>query len=650
MADKDIHINIINNRQFILSPAVQSGRDKESSNKDFYQEDVDNPNLGRLGSGMKVLHKKTQIPYTILSIEKEKVIKLNLQEKINSTIDLMYKTSHPYLFRLLNHYETEGHLFLIFEPYDGDSLYNRIQQGKCDLQTILKYFVEILLGIQHMHTFQFYDINIFPENILIGECVKLTDYGLKISGKNDGPKREIRHLRARNTTYDINAYSSPEEILGIMGKEQFVSGPKTDSWNCGILLFEMLTNFKSPFRGDTDELYINSLLNGEIDLSLINDDFCKDLISKLIQSNPKDRIDIEEILNMEYIKNINIEQPEIDPSDNIINPDEEERENENNENNENDSEENEKKEEIIKKLKEENEYLKKALELCKGLDGEKNNEANKEKSKTLENKNGESESIEDSNKNILKLLDNNNEQKNNTSSSSSSESDLDNESESSSEDMNNDNLFVRCEKYKEKYLNSKKKITKLKKKIKNLNDEIEELRKEKNNIREQKILNILTNFEKVNISKINSISELSDIIINSVNSFRESQQNLENLIDKLISDSAEEHISLVKENKKYIDDKGKVFFDTLENLSNTGTKQIEIELNKEKEERKKKKKKKNLEIAELKSKYEIIKQRELLLNEKIKILEERNKATADLNESLIQSKNIMKNFGKKPEG
>ena len=29
---------------------------------------------------------------------------------------------------------------------------------------------------------------------------------------------------------------------------------------------------------------------------------------------------------MDYIKNINIEQPEIEPSDNIINPDEEEEE------------------------------------------------------------------------------------------------------------------------------------------------------------------------------------------------------------------------------------------------------------------------------------------------------------------------------------
>ena len=654
MTDKNIHINQISNRQYILSPAIQSGNDKECSNKDFYQEDVEVPNLGRLGLGMKVVHRKTQIPYTIINFEKQKVANLKFQEKINSTIDLMYKTSHPYLFRLLNHYETEGHVFLIFEPYDGDSLDHIIQKGKCDLTTALKYFVEILLGIQHMHTFGFYNLNIYPENILIGECVKLTDYGLKMTGKNDGPKREKRRLRKGNLNYVINAYHTPEEIIGLLSGSIPASGPKTDSWNCGILLYEMLTNFKSPFKGDTDENYINSLINAEIDLSVIKDEFCKDLISKLIKRNPEDRIDIEDILNMEYIKNINIEQPEIDPSDNIINPDDDEEEeeekiNENNENenenenenvNENEKEDEDDKDDIIKRLKEENEYLKKALELTQGLKGEENTEVNKNKLKPLEslniNQNGEIASKGDSHKNILNFIEekDNNQQQN--SSSSEEENDDNTFGDSSSEEMNNESLYVRCERYKEKYLKSKKKIKKLEKKIKNLNGEINQSQKEKNQIKEQKSLNILNNFEKLNTSKINDINELSEIILNSVNLFRESQKNIESLIDKLISISAEEHLSLINENKKYIDNKGKTFFETLEKLNMNGNKQRDVDIAKEREERKKMDKKKDSEISELKTKYEISKQREALLNDKIKALEERNNATVELNKSLAK--------------
>ena len=649
MTDKNVHINQISNRQYILSPAIQSGNDKESSNKDFYQEDVEVPNLGRLGIGMKVVHRKTQIPYTIINFEKEKVANLNLQEKINATIELMYKTSHPYLFRLLNHYETEGHVFLIFEPYDGDSLDHIIQKGKCDLQTILKYFVEILLGVQHMHTFQFYNMNIYPENILIGECVKLTDYGLKMTGNNEGPKREVRRLKKGNLNYVINSYHPPEEISGILNGEIPYPTSKTDSWNCGILLFELLTNFKSPFRGDTDEQFINSLLNAEIDLSLINDDFCKELISKLVKKNPEERMEIEEILNLEYVKNINIEQPDIDPSDNIINPDDDEEEEKNNENNENndDEEEQEDKNEVIKRLKDENEYLKKALELCQGLNGEINEE-NKGQIKPLEkaniNKNSETLSKDDIKANLQKLAEkgknvkneNNNKGDSSSSSSSFDDNDFNDISESSSEDLNNENLYVRCEKYKEKYLKAKKNIRKLEKCNKNLTEEVNQLQKEKKQIIEQKTLNILNNFEKLNTSKINDINELSEIIINSVNLFRESELNLESLIDKLIAISAEEHLSLIEENKKYIDNKGKVFFDTLENINVSGNKQNEAEMLKEKEERKKMDKKKDAEISELKAKLEMSKHKEELLNEKIIALEERNKATADLNQSLMK--------------
>ena len=47
-------------------------------------------------------------------------------------------------------------------------------------------------------------------------------------------------------------------------------------------------------------------------------------------------------------------------------------------------------------------------------------------------------------------------------------------------------------------------------------------------------------------------------------------------------------------------------------------------------------KKKDSEISELKTKYEISKQREALLNDKIKALEERNNATVELNKSLAK--------------
>ena len=317
-----LHINQIKNRQYILSPAVQSGNDRECINKDFYQEgDNSSVSLGKLGLGMKVVHRKTTTPYTIIHLEKERIAKFKLTKKINSTLDLMYKSSHPYLFRLLNHYETETHVFMIFEEYDGDSLEEIIMKGRCDLDNSLKYLVEIMLGVQHMHNFRLYNLNVNPENVLITECVKLTDYGLKMEGKNQKPKRTNILLKKDNINYIINAYTSPEELNAILNKKPCILNGKTDSWNCGILLYEMLTKFESPFKGKNNEEFIKAILNCEIDLEPIKDEFCRDLISKLVRKNPQDRIDIDKVLEMDYIvNNVLIEQPEIDFSDNIINP------------------------------------------------------------------------------------------------------------------------------------------------------------------------------------------------------------------------------------------------------------------------------------------------------------------------------------------
>ena len=133
----------------------------------------------------------------------------------------------------------------------------------------------------------------------------------------------------------------------------------------------MLINFKSPFilNNNNENNYVsfekeiaNAVINKEIDLSLTTDTFCKDLINKLLIKNPKERLDIKDILNKNYIKNISIDQRKIDLNDNIINPDEDE----NGEEEEPDSDD---KDNIIKKLISENQILKE--QLSKELNDEK---------------------------------------------------------------------------------------------------------------------------------------------------------------------------------------------------------------------------------------------------------------------------------------
>ena len=415
----------------------------------------------------------------------------------------------------------------------------------------------------------------------------------------------------------------------------------------------MLTNFKSPFNinnNDTnyisfDNELINAIMNEQIDLSLINDDFCRDLISKLLKKNPKERIDIQDVLNIDFIKSINIEQKDIDLTDNIINPEEDE---------EDDSDD---KDGLINRLVSENELLKKELSkerlsnknihflqaMQKGikpfLSGNKNEEKNDldmNKENEIKNENQKDvELISDKDKNEENININIKDFKSNNSSFS----DEDILEDKSSSNENDENIYNKYKSLKEKYSSMKSKNISLQKKIKSLTEEIADLKREKNEILEQKSLNVLNNFEKIDTSKITNISELSDLVINSVNIFRESQKNFQDLIDKLIKISDNEHKSLMDESKKYIENQGKTFFDILKQLSLNNKKKESNEENKM--ESKNRNLLKETEISELKKKYELSKQRESLLKEKIKVLEEKNNATEALNKNLMTTFNEM---------
>ena len=702
--EKKLHVNQIKNRQYILSPAVQSGNDRECVNKDFYQEgDNSSVSIGKLGIGMQVVHRKTGIPYTIVHFEKNRVTKL--QKKINSTLDLMYNSSHPYLFRLLNHYETDSHVFMIFESYDGDSLDDKILKDRCDLENSLKYLVEVMLGVQHMHRFKLFNLNVNPENVLINECVKLTDYGLKMEGKSKKPKRTNILLKKDNINYLINAYTSPEELNAILNKKPCILNGKTDSWNCGILLYEMLTKFGSPFKGKTNEEFINAILNCEIDLEPISDPFCKELISKLVRKNPEERIDIDKVLNMDDIKNVDIEQPEIDFSDNIINPIDEDEFNKNqqileqsistNKNNNqlknttsspnpeaNNKNQQYKKE--ITNLKSENDSLKQLVEdLRKQVvsSGRKKRAASKHsKLKSMvidmgseivadQNEQGiqnekeenteknENEKKEDGGINLDDILndeDNDLEVKKDEKKDKmenkieeinkgikheiiQEEDDEDEDYSDKEEEYNDENLFVRCEKYKERNNQLKEKLHKLSKKNKRFKIIEEEYKKQIELLKDEKDKKILETLEKINTEPIYEINDLVNIILNSINIFKNSHTELKSSIEKLISISDTQNQKLSEENKNYLDTKTKLFFDIMNNKISEA--EAYNELNKPEDKNGNKIQNQindtnNNKIEdknnEYKQKYEEMKKKEELLNEKIKMLEENLKNVEDL--------------------
>ena len=220
-----------------------------------------------------------------------------------------------------------GNVYLVFQYMEHDFSGLRMSEYTFNLGEIKYIFYEILSGMAYLHKCKIIHRDIKTSNILInnkGE-IKIGDYGL--SRRDNKQKEEIK-----NYTYKVCTicYRAPELLLG--SREY---GPEIDIWSIGCVFCELLTGvilFKEnnsekdqlnkifSICGTPDEkkwpgitkmpywkefwqktAYKNSLRENFKDNKFV-DDITFDLIQKLLELNPKNRITAEEALKHDFFK------------------------------------------------------------------------------------------------------------------------------------------------------------------------------------------------------------------------------------------------------------------------------------------------------------------------------------------------------------
>ena len=323
--------NKLTNRLFILSPPVKEGKDIECSKNDFTQEATEYISLGFIGKAVKASHKKTNRLYSIKAIRKDKIVKVGFTSTMNKYIDIMYKIDHCFFLRLLNHFEDETNLYLIFQCINETTLLDKINLRILDKDKIFKYSKQILEAVQFLHSKKIYFNSLEPESIIIdnNDNVRLTDYAYsKITGFESNQRNGFK----TDTNTYINSYVAPELIScnkGKLHKHRSKGSDKSDLWELGILMYEMITGnllfYKNGISADEFFRIISIPLskNKEIikSLSEIPEEFksLTEIIKQLLDFNPNKRITIEKILKTKNFTDIIYEKKEIDPSERIIN-------------------------------------------------------------------------------------------------------------------------------------------------------------------------------------------------------------------------------------------------------------------------------------------------------------------------------------------
>lgn len=94
-------------------------------------------------------------------------------------------------------------------------------------------------------------------------------------------------------------YIAPEVLTYTYGKE-------CDIWSLGVCMYQLLTS-KMPFNGRDQDGLFKKIKKGVFDMPESFSPDLKDLISKMIEVNPKKRITADEIVNHVWMTK-NLEQ------------------------------------------------------------------------------------------------------------------------------------------------------------------------------------------------------------------------------------------------------------------------------------------------------------------------------------------------------
>ena len=197
---------------------------------------------------------------------------------------MLIKFNHINVILVTEIFESYDSYYTVMEYCEGGELFNYIvKKRRLSEEESSFFFYQIINGLEYIHSLNMVHRDLKPENLLLTKdhILKIIDFGLSnyFYDKND----------LLSTPCGSPCYASPEMVSG-----KKYNGFKVDIWSTGIILYAMLCGFL-PFEDKNNEILFKKIRRCKLEfphyISLIS----KDLIKKILVTNPDKRISIKEI-------------------------------------------------------------------------------------------------------------------------------------------------------------------------------------------------------------------------------------------------------------------------------------------------------------------------------------------------------------------
>lgn len=250
---------------------------------------IGNYRLGKtlgVGSFSKVKlaeHEPTGKKVAVKILNRHKIRAQQMEEKLKREIKILKMCMHPHIIRLYEVIETSTDVFVITEYSSGGELFDYIvERGRLAEPEARRFFQQIISGVEYCHKHMIAHRDLKPENLLLDEHsnVKIADFGLS-NCMLDGCFLK--------TSCGSPNYAAPEVISG-----KLYAGPEVDIWSCGVIVYALLCG-TLPFDDESIPYLFRKIKGGIYILPSYLSDTSRDIISKMLVTDPLRRINIDEI-------------------------------------------------------------------------------------------------------------------------------------------------------------------------------------------------------------------------------------------------------------------------------------------------------------------------------------------------------------------
>ncbi|KAK6459137.1 Serine/threonine-protein kinase [Scheffersomyces xylosifermentans] len=249
---------------------------------------------GSFGKVMQVVKKDTKQIYALKTLRKQHIVSRMEVTHTLAERTVLARINNPFIVPLKFSFQSPEKLYLVLSFINGGELFWHLQrEGKFSMDRSRFYIAELLTALESLHDLNVIYRDLKAENILLDYQghIALCDFGLcKLNMSNEDKT---------NTFCGTNEYLAPELLLN-HGYTRSV-----DWWTLGTLLYEMLTGLPPFYDDDVPTMYRKILQNPLRFPSFLEGTDAQDLLTKLLQKDPKFRLDeASEIKSHSFFKDI----------------------------------------------------------------------------------------------------------------------------------------------------------------------------------------------------------------------------------------------------------------------------------------------------------------------------------------------------------